>query len=250
MFEIGTSLREARLRRELDFSTLEAITKVRAKYLRALEDERFELLPSHTYIKGFLRTYADSLGLDGQLYVDEYSSRYVAGLDDDARVRRRRPVPAARRRRQERRESNVVLLALTAIALVTALVIAAWKFGGPEPANVNGLRPHVSPSATTAKPPGSSAKPATPAAKKIVLVVRAAAGDSWMEVRAAAPSGRLLYGGTLERGQTQRFASTALYVSFGAPENVTLKVNGKAVNVPRGGAFRLSRAGLVPVGPA
>ena len=54
----------------------------------------------------------------------------------------------------------------------------------------------------------------------------------------------------LERGQTQRFTSTALYVSFGAPENVTLKVNGKAVHVPRGGAFRLSRAGLVPAGPA
>lgn len=243
MFEIGTSLREARLRRELDFPALEAITKVRGKYLRALEDERFELLPSHTYIKGFLRAYADSLGLDGQLYVDEYNSRYVVGLDDDAPVRRRRPVPAARRRRQERRESNIVLLALTAIALVTALVIMAYKFGGPETPNVNGLRQHASPAATTAKP-------AQPAAKKIELVVRAAAGSSWMEVWASAPSGRLLYGGTLERGQTQRFASTALYVSFGAPENVTLKVNGKAVHVPRGGAFRLSRAGLVPVGPA
>ena len=251
MFEIGTSLREARLRRELDFPALEAITKVRSKYLRALEDERFELLPSHTYIKGFLRAYADSLGLDGQLYVDEYNSRYVAALDDDdVPVRQRRPVPAARRRRQERRESNVVLLALTAIALVTALVIAAWKFGGPEPTNVNGLRQHASPSATTATPAGSTAKPAKPVARKIVLVVRAVAGDSWMEVRVAAPNGRLLYGGTLERGQTQRFANTALYVSFGAPENVTLKVNGKAVRAPRGGAFRLSRAGLVPVGPA
>lgn len=250
MFEIGTSLREARLRRELDFPALEAITKVRGKYLRALEDERFEVLPSHTYIKGFLRAYADSLGLDGQLYVDEYNSRYVSGLDEDAPVRQRRPVPAARRRRQERRESNVVLLALTAIALVTALVIAAWKFGGPEATNVNGLRQHAAPAATTAKPSASTAKPVTPAVKKIELMVRATAGNSWMEVRASAPNGRLLYGGTLERGQTQRFTSTALYVSFGAPENVTLKVNGKAVHVPRGGAFRLSRAGLVPVGPA
>lgn len=243
MFEIGTSLREARLRRELDFPALEAITKVRGKYLRALEDERFELLPSHTYIKGFLRSYADALGLDGQLYVDEYNSRYVAGLDEDAPVRQRRPVPAARRRRQERRESNVVLLALTAIALVTALVIAAWRFGGPEPTKVNGLRQQAAPTATVSKP-------AKPVVKEIVLLVRAAKGNSWMEVRASEPSGRLLYGGTLERGQTQRFASPALYVSFGAPENVTLKVNGNAVRVPRSGAFRLSRAGLVPVGPA
>ena len=68
-------------------------TKIRGKYLRALEEERFELLPSHTYIKGFLRSYADYLGLDGQLYVDEYNSRFVVG-EEEAPVRARR-VPAA-----------------------------------------------------------------------------------------------------------------------------------------------------------
>ena len=51
-------------------------TKIRAKYLRALEEERFDLLPGDTYVKGFLRIYAERLGLDGQLYVDEYNSRF------------------------------------------------------------------------------------------------------------------------------------------------------------------------------
>ena len=41
MFEIGNSLREARLRREIDFAEAEAATKIRGKYLRALEDEQF-----------------------------------------------------------------------------------------------------------------------------------------------------------------------------------------------------------------
>src|SRR3989442_3733091 len=81
MFEIGNSLREARLRKELDFPELEQGTKIRAKYLRALEDEAFETLPSATYVKGFLRTYADYLSLDGQLYVDEYNVRYGSGDD-------------------------------------------------------------------------------------------------------------------------------------------------------------------------
>ena len=79
MFEIGSSLREARLRQGFDFDELEARTKVRAKYLRHLEDERFDQLPGHAYTKGFLRVYADALGLDGRLYVDEYNSRHVAG---------------------------------------------------------------------------------------------------------------------------------------------------------------------------
>ena len=116
------------MRQSLDFNEMEFRTKMRAKYLRALEEERFDQLPAHTYIKGFLRTYADALGMDGQLYVDEYNSRYVAG-EDDHPLRTRR-VPQQRRRRG-RRESRLVVVAVTAIIIVTALVIAAWKFGGP-----------------------------------------------------------------------------------------------------------------------
>ena len=95
MFEIGNSLREARSRREVGLPQAEQATKIRVKYLRALEDERFEQLPSDTYVKGFLRTYADYLGLDGQLYVDEYTSRYVTGEDFEARPRRSSVRPGA-----------------------------------------------------------------------------------------------------------------------------------------------------------
>ena len=82
MFEIGNSLREARLRQGLDFPEIEQRTKIRGKYLRALEEEQFDLLPGQTYVKGFLRSYAEYLGLDGQLYVDEFNSRYVTGEEE------------------------------------------------------------------------------------------------------------------------------------------------------------------------
>ena len=83
------------MRRQIDFPQAEAAIKIRGKYLRALEDEQFDMLPAETYVKGFLRTYAEYLGLDGQLYVDEYNSRYIA--DDDAvpRVRRARRLRSA-----------------------------------------------------------------------------------------------------------------------------------------------------------
>ena len=74
------------MRRGIEFAQAEQATKIRSKYLRALEEEHFELLPSETYVKGFLRTYADYLGLDGQLYVDEFNSRFVT--DDRERPRR------------------------------------------------------------------------------------------------------------------------------------------------------------------
>ena len=132
MFEIGNSLREARTRKGLDFPELEQGTKIRVKYLRALEDESFETLPSATYVKGFLRTYADYLGLDGQLYVDEYNVRYGAG--EEVLERRVRGTASSTRRphvrKRRRLESRLVWLTLMGIAVVTALVIAAWKFGG------------------------------------------------------------------------------------------------------------------------
>src|SRR5437899_10374501 len=146
MFEIGSSLREARLRQGLDFPAIAAGTKCRGKYLRALEDEQFAQLPAQTYVKGFLRTYAEYLGLDGELYVDEFNSRYVVG-EEEPPIRARRSA----RPHVHRRVAPILLLAaLVGIALVTALVIAAWKssppaphFGGLPPPAKKALRPNA-----------------------------------------------------------------------------------------------------------
>src|SRR5438094_5758969 len=76
MPEIGESLREARMRARIDVSEIEAKTKIRAKYLRALENEEWGLLPGTTFVKTFLRTYAEYLELDARTLVEEYKQRY------------------------------------------------------------------------------------------------------------------------------------------------------------------------------
>src|SRR2546421_7064675 len=81
MPEIGATLREARMRARIDVSEIEAQTKIRAKYLRALENEEWGLLPGPTFVKSFLRTYADALGLDGKLLVEEYKLRHERPSD-------------------------------------------------------------------------------------------------------------------------------------------------------------------------
>jgi cytoskeletal protein RodZ len=73
---IGERLREARMRQKIDIADVETATKIRAKYLRALENEEFGLLPGPTFVKTFLRTYAEYLGLDAQLLVEEYRVQY------------------------------------------------------------------------------------------------------------------------------------------------------------------------------
>ncbi len=94
VFEIGSSLREARTRQGLDFNEMEFRTKVRAKYLRALEDERFDQLPGAHLHQGLPPHLRRSLGMDGQLYVDEYNSRYVAGEEEHPLRTRRVPTQA------------------------------------------------------------------------------------------------------------------------------------------------------------
>ena len=223
MFEIGNSLREARLRQQVDFPEAEHGTKIRGKYLRALEDEQFDVLPSHTYVKGFLRSYAEYLGLDGQLYVDEYNTRFVSG-DEELPLRTRR-VSAARRRRSERRESNVVLLALTAIGLVTALVIAAWRFGGAEPQDVQGLQPVK----TTTHAARATAPLPSGTARLEVIATR---GDSYVIARKGGAIGRVEFSGTIEKGQHQRFEGKVLWLQVRSPRNVLVRLNGNRVKLP------------------
>ncbi len=236
MFDIGSSLRDARMRQEIDFAELEERTKIRPKYLRALEDERFDILPAPTYVKGFLRSYAEALGLDGQPFVDEYNSRFA--VEEDVVVVRTRRIPAQRRDRAAVRESRIAVLALLAIAVVTALVIAAWRFGGPEPETVPRLAP-VDRGAGIAVAPG---------ARRATLVVRAV-DSSWMEVRAGSATGKLLYSGTLELGQRKTFQGRRLQVALAKPGNVVVRLNGKRVDLPAGTTFVVSARRIAAAAP-
>ena len=238
MFDIGSSLREARLRQELDFPALEERTKIRPKYLRALEDERFDILPAPTYVKGFLRSYAEALGLDGQPFVDEYNSRFAVG-EDDVVVRATRRVPPPRRGRPAR-ESGIAVAALLAIAILTALVIAAWRFGGPDEEAVPGLAPAGTPSGPAAQTGG-----------RVNLVVRARDGASWMEVRPGSIATRPLYSGTLERGQRKQFtARRAIQLALERPDNVVVRVNGNRQELPAGTTFVVTAKRIVSASPS
>jgi cytoskeleton protein RodZ len=231
VFEIGNSLREARLRQQLDFPEAEQATKIRSRYLRALEDEQFDVLPAETYIKGFLRAYAEYLGLDGQLYVDEYNSRYVVG--DEEPVARPRRSDAGQT--QRRADSRVVLAALAGIAAVTALVIAAWKFGG---SNDHGTIPNLDTSRAVTHP-----RPRVP--RSAHLVVRAVGGGCLLRVYKNSASGKLLWAGTLEPGkQALSLWGKRLWVVAGAPKHLEVRLNGKLRAFPTGRAVVVTPRGF------
>jgi cytoskeleton protein RodZ len=240
VFEIGNSLREARLRQNLDFPRIEEGTKIRGKYIQALEAERFEVLPGDTYVKGFLRTYAEYLGLDGQLYVDEYNSRF-ASIEEP-------PTPSTPPSRPRHRvsESNFVVVALAAIVAITVLVVVAFGFGDGTSSDPTVGAVGSTTSKSTATKTATGSQPAGEGKPKPTLarlLVRASAGDCWMVVKAGGPQGEVLYSGTLENGQGQRFVRKRLWLQLGAPAALTVKLNGKTVrNFPSEGTFFLVTA--------
>jgi hypothetical protein len=207
VFELGNSLREARVRQGLDFPQVELATKIRAKYLRALEDEVFEMLPSETYVKGFLRSYAEFLGLDGQLYVDEYTSRYgTERFHGDA--------PRRARVHQDRGlERKVVLVALAGIAALTALVIAAWKYGGSD--------------STNAVPPAVKTPAALPE-----LQLRAVGRGTYVEVHRGSRSGPIVLAATIGTGDVQRIVGSRFWLYIRRSGQLDVSLGGHRVSLP------------------
>jgi hypothetical protein len=190
VFEIGYSLRAARERQGIGLPEAELATKIRAKYIRALEEEDFAALPADTYARGFLRTYAEYLGLDGEIYVDEYASRFhnAEWEDEPAVSRRRRPRRTQRERTIERRG---VLLALAGIAVLVALVVGAWVWGNP------------------------------PSAAK-GIIIRGIGRGTVVVVRQNSRTGHVLFNHLLAHGHEQSFDGTRFFIYAHRPAGVSI----------------------------
>ncbi len=134
MPSIGDTLREARMRQHLDIADVEARTKIRAKYLRALENEEFGMLPGPTFVKTFLRTYAEALGLDPQVLVEEYRATYES-RDEVEHLQPLSPTAVARDRRRgpgPRAPRAPWLLIVLAAATVVGVLLVIGLVGGDD----------------------------------------------------------------------------------------------------------------------
>lgn len=137
--EIGEALREGRRRLGLDIKDVEERTKIRARYLRALENENWEVLPAPAYVRGFLRTYGQLLGLDGELLADEYRRRYEEAVPSGQPASE--PVLTPRRGGRSPSRGLVIggiVLAIVALLLVLGLFGGGGDDGGGEPAGGSG----------------------------------------------------------------------------------------------------------------
>jgi cytoskeletal protein RodZ len=255
MAEIGTTLREARMRAHIDISEVEASTKIRAKYLRAIENEEWDLLPGSVYVKSFLRTYADYLGLDSRLLIDEFKRRYERPADQEVRpisgVGRERERSSRRRPQPSFLLSPRAVIGAALLVIVVALYVVGSNSGSPttpgarvitppgggahkhkqkhKPTGKRGSRGSTTTSTSTTTTGTTTTTVATKATLQLV-----ATGTVWVCVEG--PGRTLLIPG-LEyvAGDKVRVSARKLWVALGNA-NVTATVNGKPYTLTRSAA--------------
>jgi cytoskeleton protein RodZ len=229
VFEIGNTLREARVRRNLTLQQVEEDIKIRVKYVQAMENEDWDVMPGVTYVKGFLRTYATYLGLDPEVIIGEFRSR---GMTPSAE--HHEPFGGSSvigKPRGHRGRNTIVIVAIVCLIVLAAIYALGMMNGGhgnDEPTTKPGALGIGSPSPKASKTPKpTTSATATPAWQKNLVKIKATDGDCWMEVRRNDSAGVVLFSGTVKKGDTQKFKGKDIWMSIGAPANVRLEVAGK-----------------------
>jgi cytoskeleton protein RodZ len=234
MAGVGQALRKARTDRGIDLSAVERATKIRLKFLEAMEEDRWEELPAPVYARGFLSIYARFLDLDERALLDEY--------EKTTEGERREPIPGSvikpgvlRRHRSTKRTGSMdfkpiaKILAGLVVIVVIGLVIVG-SIGGSDDGGGGEKRGGGKENGTKAAGPAASTTTATVAVGEVSLELRSTA-PVW--VCLVDDSGTpLVNGETLASDESRGpFSGSEFEVTFGNG-SVEMTVDGEPAQVP------------------
>ena len=228
------------MRARIDISEVEAATKIRAKYLRAIENEEWDMLPGPTFVKTFVRTYAEYLGIDARLLVEEYKLRYEPA-PSETELQALGPPVGPRRLRAPRppRLSRGWIVGLSGAGLIVLLIVLGSIGGGGDDT------PVATQPSTTPKRPKPRPQPA-PTVARLTLIPT---GEVYVCLRNA--KDKLIVNNTLTPDSgNQTFRGRRFRVTVGNA-SIAMRVNGKALKVqpsPTATTFEITPRGrrLVP----
>ena len=243
---IGETLREARTAAGIQLDDAERTIRIRIRYLDALENEEWDVLPGDAYVRGFLHTYADFLGLDGAALVDEYDRQEVP-----AQAERSMDAPFEPPRTMDGGNPTMRRIGWGAIfvaAALAALFIVLGITGGSSQSPKNNLHQHhrggdkqgSAQSSTTTTTPSEATVSLTPTGTVWVCLVD--------------QSGKALVNGeTLTTGDSRGpFKAKDMQLTLGNGE-IQVELNGKQVSIPSAAnpvGFDLTPQGAKPLSTA
>ncbi|UOQ42993.1 helix-turn-helix domain-containing protein [Halobacillus salinarum] len=126
--DIGTRLREAREKKEMPLEQVQEITKIQKRYLQAIENNDFKVLPGKFYTRAFIREYASAVGLDPEVIMQEHKSE-LPEYEDENLVQYSR-VQKASRESASKSSSGIskVFPTIMTVVLIVFLLFVAWAF--------------------------------------------------------------------------------------------------------------------------
>jgi hypothetical protein len=210
------------MRARIDISEVEARTKIRAKYLRAIENEEWDLLPGPVYVRSFLRTYGEYLGLDWRMLTDEYKRRYEGPSDHELR-----PVTSPGRERGPRRRIVPPWLVIAAVFVAIIVVLIVIGSSGNKPTPTVGARTNTVPKHHRHRRHRAVTLPVTPTTVKLQL---AATGTVYVCL-VNGTGAKLIPGQIYAPGQTIPTETAPKLLLTLGNASVAMKVNGKTVKV-------------------
>ncbi len=158
MQSIGSILRNRRQSLNMSLKDVEKSTKIRVRYLQAIENDDYSILPAPVYVRGFIRVYARTLGIDPKYIMDVYNQTHDdrPPTDEEFEESPKRelveegrhpeePRSRMRRRAVERgiffkRRLFLIMVAL-AFLLILIFVIGPMIFGGQRRTKVDETAP-------------------------------------------------------------------------------------------------------------
>lgn len=239
-------LRRAREGRGLSLADAERLTKIRAAYLVALEEERFAALPPRPYATGFVRTYALAVGLDPRSLLAAFESHIPpaapAPLSEAVEIPLEPAAPPSRLRRLVTLSLWLLIPLLIVVALIGYVQLRDLARSGP------GAAPSPAPLAPTGTPapapsptsaaglastpeptPATASSPAAPQEVEGIALALTASGTSWLRVTA---DGTRVFQGTVYAGDARTWtAQRELVIKIGDAAVVELVVNGRHLGV-------------------
>lgn len=267
MSGIGNTLREVRVRKGLTIRDVEAATKIRTKYLEALEQDDFEVLPGPTYVKAFLRSYAAFLKLDADEMVEEYRRSQGQRREENGRLpaepaqpTRSRNIAERRRRKTRRTQRGFALVGALAVIVVILLAWLASDWGDQDAATIS---PDSLTSPETTAGSGGNANTTTTArtgasstsasvvvtsGENVTMELTVTEGSCWLVVHEDSEAGAELYAGTLSAGGKKTFDSSKRYwMRVGEPDVLAVSINGSPVALDTAaGSFVITETGVEP----
>jgi cytoskeletal protein RodZ len=263
VFEIGNSLREARTRKGLSIRDAEEATKIRTKYLQALEEDDFDAIPGPAYVIGFLRTYAQYLELDSAALIGEYKSQFQPRFLEGHTLPKNRP-SGRPGRMTSRRRPNYVVVGVVALIIILVLAWIGWGNRGQGRTEIE-PDPSITATVTTAAAPTdgqgeagednssegttSSVAAGVPVEGPIDVTIRAVNDRCYLIVRDTNAGGRTLFSDTLDQGQeVEVSAERQLWMNIANPKALVLIINGAEFTVPEPyGEFLVTAAGIARI---